>query len=101
MEGWVGVGSERGPDRLRCHPLGTQHRSRLHASRVAGAVKEAAGLPGDSNLGAGSRDEKLAAVTAQNQAVGLDSERKKVGEEMKEPIRPSECHSGSVTTFSE
>lgn len=68
-------------------------RLHVHAGRLGGERGGSRGrLPGDCNLGAGPREDKLAAVTRrQTKALGLDSGGKKVLEEMKEQSRPSLC----------
>lgn len=62
------------------------------AGREGRVEKTEGKLPRDCNLGAGPREDKLAAVTErQIKALGLDSGGKKVLEEMKEQSRPSVC----------
>ena len=75
--------------------LDQKPRLHMHAGRLGGRRgrrKTEGRLPGDCDLGAGPREEKLAAVTERKiKALGLDSGGKKVLEEMKEQSRLSVC----------
>lgn len=70
-------------------------RLHMHVGRLGGSRgwrKPEERLPGDCNLGAGPREDKLAVVTERKiKALGLDSGGKKVLEEMKEQSRLSVC----------